>query len=133
MTGERTAVAGLDWCGLGKNTPLFWPYEFSGRGDGADLDSVRLQPDDSYLKQFCSTGFTFLFDLFVLLLNGITRLLASYTAPRTLFLSFQQRRDEESGVPSRQLEAALCDESLMKSLFESEGHSGSCLEALKSI
>lgn len=105
VTGERTAVAGLDWCGLGKNTPLFWPHEFIGRGDRADLGSVRLQPGLSYLKQFkfCSTGFTFLFDLFVLLLDGITRLLTLYTEPRTLFLSFHQRKDEESGVPSRQL------------------------------
>lgn len=80
VTGERTAVVGLDWCGLGKNTPLFWPNEFSGRDDRADLGSVRLQPGLSSLKQFksCSIGFAFLFDLFVLLLSGITRLLTSY-------------------------------------------------------
>lgn len=74
-----------------------------------------------------------MFDLFVLLLNGVPRVSAACRERRTLLLSFEQREDQEEAAPSRQLEAALRDESLMKSLFESEGHSGSCLEPLKSI
>lgn len=50
-----------------------------------------------------------------------------------LFVFSQQSKCQESGSPSTQLWTEPCDESLMKSLFESERHRRSCRKQLKSI
>lgn len=60
-----------------------------------------LQPGPNYLKHcliHAQWGLTFLFDLFVLLSSGLARLLTLSTERLlTGFLSFQQRKNQETG------------------------------------